>query len=359
MKKLSFILVGLLISIGVTLAQTQISKVIESGINQKAVITQTGQGDMISNVTQSNANNLATVTQINPGLVLENDILSDVVQSGANNEATVTQNHSETEGSLVLLKALLNQSGNDNKAMQKQGPHSQMGTVYAEIMQGGNWNVASQTQYKSNNYAAIDQQGNGNTATQAQDVETIDEFEGTSNTASIVQAGDIGYALQDQHGWANEVSATQSGGSGNKSTQLQKDYSWKNIASVSQTGSDNEAVQEQIGNLNKAKIDQTGVGNYANQSHASVGTRPDGVYSPLNEAEIIQMGGDGNVATQNQVMLDGVYLAATDANYAFIQQDGSTNKAYQTQTGGLNHSSISQTGVGNMATVIQNQSLIP
>jgi len=358
MKKLSFIFAALLMSIGVIFAQTHVSNVVVSGVGQENNISQTGPGDITSNVTQSNANNIATVTQINPGLAVVSGIQSDVTQSGVSNNAKVTQDLTGVNGPEAMLKALINQSGNENEAVQKQGPHTQMGTTYAEILQGGNWNHAYQTQLKSNNDAVISQEGDYNTATQSQDVETIDGYEGTWNNATIIQSGNANIAVQDQHGWLNDASATQSG-NGNHSSQLQSDNSWKNIAVVIQSGDDSEAIQEQVGNLNKAKIDQRSVGDYAKQSQISEGTRPVDDYTALNEAEIIQTGGEGNIAIQYQTIPLGEFVAATDANHAFIQQDGATNEASQTQTGGFNYSNVNQAGDANSTTVFQSQTLLP
>ncbi len=358
MKKLSFIL-AMVLGTGMAMAQTHISTVIETGDNQEAEITQTGPGDITSNVNQSNAINFAKVMQINPGLALSNDILSDVFQSGIHNTATVTQNHNGTAGPLGLIKALVNQSGNENEAIQKQGPHGQLGSNYVEIMQSGHWNNASQNQLKYGNDARINQSGIGNTAMQAQDAAAayIDDFEGSMNTALINQSGDGNWSEQSQDGWANDVQAYQSGDN-NTSKQTQKYDSWKSIAFVNQLGNSNEATQDQIGRLNNAKISQYSSGNEAIQTQTSVGTRPNAVYFPLNEAEIIQLGGDGNIARQTQTTATGEFANATDANYGYIRQDGGLNEAYQTQAGGFNYGSVNQTGNGHLATVNQNQSLV-
>lgn len=363
MKKLSLVFVILSISLGLSFAQTHISTVVESGVNQNAIITQTGPGDITSNVNQSNANNLATVTQINPNLLVANDILSDLIQSGTDNKATVTQNHNGNLASGAgLIQSLVNQSGSFNEAVQQQGPHGQQGTTYAEILQSGNWNNASQNQLKYGNDARINQSGNGNTGMQAQDAILLDDFEGSYNTAILNQSGNGNYAEQTQNGWANDVQAYQSG-SGNRSVQTQS-LSWVSDAFVSQSGNNNLATQIQKGSgvaingrLNSARIEQASSYNQATQTQTSDGSRASAVYDPLNDAQIYQMGGDGNVATQTQTIPVGTFDGATAANVGIIWQNGDHLTATQTQTGGYNYGTVNQTGSYNTATVVQSQSI--
>lgn len=350
MKKLSFILAALLLSTGVIFAQSNVSVIAESGDFQKATIVQDGILN-VSHVDQANLKNTAIVTQSNHNLLY--NTLSDVNQSGQNNLATVEQISNGTltgTNAIGTLKALVIQSGNENEALQVQGPHNQQGISDAEIVQGGNNNYASQHQLKYGNVAKINQSGSSNTAKQAQDALLLPEEEGSYQTALIDQSGNLNKATQQQDGWANIVQAYQSG-SGNTSTQVQADYSWKSIATVSQSGNNSTADQTQLGSLNSAKIDQASNWNTATQNQTSSGSlRRTGVnYNPYNNAEIYQWGGDGNIAEQTQTTTGGDIVL----NNALIWQNGASNQAYQTQTGGDNLSSISQAGNGNLATVTQ------
>lgn len=366
MKKLSFVLAILFVSFGMAIAQIHVSNVTETGVDHSAVITQSGPGDIISNVTQSNANNVATVDQVNKKLQADNKLLSNIFQTGMNNKSTVEQTHDGDLASRAgLLEALTVQTGNDNEAIQIQGPHSQMGTGYVEVIQGGSENYAYQIQVKYGNSAKINQSGDRNIAKQAQDIMLPLEAEGSMNTAIIDQSGNYNTAEQTQNGWANEAYAFQSG-SDNSSVQNQgvgTPDSWVNFALVSQSGNSNEAEQTQNGRLNRAKIDQASNCNDAVQTQLSEGTRENAVYMVLNNAEIYQMGGSCNVATQYQYLpgLEGEqsnYMEATDANVAIAWQDGGLNTSTQTQTGGYNYSSVSQTGFDHTATATQSLSII-
>ncbi len=364
MKKLSLVL-GFVLVAGFSFAQTHISTVVESGVNQHATVTQNGPGDITSNVNQSNADNVAIVTQINPNLQTANDILSTVDQSGISNLATVVQKHTGILAVPVAgkIEAHIIQSGNNNQALQDQGPHNKQGTTYALIDQSGSWNKASQNQLKYGNDARIYQSGNGNEGQQAQDATLLADYDGSMNTALLNQSGNDNFATQKQDGWANDVTAYQSGNN-NSSIQTQN-ISWVSDAFVSQSGSWNKATQTQSGptvgtgvqgRLNSAKIEQSSNGNEAIQLQKSEGARASAVYDPLNRAEIYQMGGDNNYAKQIQDMPTGTFANATDANVGIISQSGNNNIATQDQTGGFNYGTVTQTGSWNEAHVTQSQS---
>lgn len=353
MKKLSFILAMVLFSLGVSFGQSNIANVTESGIKQDAKITQTGILNK-SYVDQSNEKNSVLVTQINNDA--DFNTLLNANQSGKRNEGTVYQNSYAGTGTVAAaigtLEARLTQSGNDNDALQYQGPSNyKQGKAFAEIIQGGNDNFASQHQLNYGNEARINQIGSGNTAMQSQDAWLLPDLEASFNIASITQPGNDNTAKQQQDGHANLATAYQSG-NGNLSTQTQKDFSWKSIADVIQYGSDNEATQTQLGNTNLAKIRQESNRNEATQTQTSDDKRTPG-YAPLNNAEIVQWGDIKNVATQTQESL-GLSMVV---NEAIIWQDGSKNYATQIQTGGDNYSKIYQTGEGHIAEVTQDMGI--
>ncbi|WP_319480861.1 hypothetical protein [uncultured Draconibacterium sp.] len=309
-----------------------------------------------SEIIQASADNAVTVNQVAETDEPLNGTYSWVNQQGSSNTAAVDQQHTGDLNSRTgNLDAYIDQLGNDNDATQLQGPHSQQGATYAKIWQGGNENTAFQNQVKYGNSAEIYQGGNGNTARQAQDIDLPLDGEGSFNMAYINQSGDDNSADQHQDGWANEATVYQEG-SGNTATQNQ--VAWVSDAYISQSGNDNTATQDQSGKLNSASIDQSASESGATQTQVSSGARASAVYDALNDAEIIQMTGTGNTATQMQTMPSGV---ATDIlpNYAFASQDGSSITATQTQTGGNNWSSAVQAGSGHTATVTQSQTLIP
>ena len=356
MKKLIF-LFTMVLAVSMVMAQTNnTSEISQTGAKHNATVDQTGLGDNTSYVIQANANNIATVSQINPvfdGSIEADDNLSTIWQTGAKNNATVTQLHDHGKGNYAgpggLLEAVVNQSGDNNDAEQIQGGANQMGRSLASIDQSGNNNIAFQHQLKYENDAYIYQSGNGNEARQAQDTDLPDV--GSANYASINQSGNNNSADQQQQGWDNRVEAVQSG-SGNISEQLQENNSWVSKSYVMQSGNNNEAFQTSVGKLNDAYIEQHSNGNYAKQNQSSGGEN-DG-YAPFNDARIYQLGGNGNEAIQNQDNMEG-----NVSNFALIWQDGKNNFAQQDQWGGFNTSTISQVGNGNIANVMQNQVLVP
>lgn len=356
MKKLSF-LFAMVFAVSMAMGQntSNTSEIVEEGVNQEATVDQQGVGDNTSLVTQQNANNVATVIQINPvfdGSGEDDDNLSTVLQTGKNNTATVSQTNDHGSGDYAgpggVLEAYVEQSGDGNDAEQIQGPANQMGTSMASIVQGGNNNLAFQHQLKYSNQAFIDQSGNGNVAMQAQDTELPEE--GSANYASITQSGNNNTSEQEQNGWSNDIVAVQSG-NGNTASQTQLNSSWVSSSSVMQSGNNNSAYQASLGNLNNALIEQYSNGNRASQRQLSGDATPDG-YPALNNAEIYQWGGNGNEAIQNQIN-----EAGNVSNHAIIWQNGANNIATQGQWGGFNSSTISQTGNGHVANLTQSQSL--
>ncbi len=355
----------MVLAASVAMAQTNQSAINQADGSQTATVDQQG-GDNTSTVTQSNAANIATVTQINYLLMEDeaNDVtISNVTQSGKRNEATVSQTHSR-QGAYPddggPIEAVVNQSGNDNVSEQIQGPHNQIGSSFASVVQSGNNNDAYQIQVRWGNDAYIVQSGNGNAARQAQDTELPDDVVGSENYALINQSGNSNLADQEQHGWDNSVIATQSG-HGNISTQLQDNSSFMSEATVLQAGSNNMADQYQLGSLNIGKIEQHSNGNEAYQSQTADARRDPWVsqevtWAPLNNAEIYQLGGNGNVARQTQTTPGGTN--DIELNDASIWQNGSNNFAEQAQWGGFNTSTISQTGSGHVANLTQSQSVV-
>ena len=348
MKKLTF-LFAMVFAASMAMAQTNVSDVDQTGVDQTATVDQQGSLNN-SYILQEDKDNVATVSQINS--TDGKTVNSDIKQTGKDNEASVKQHHNGNQAG--GLDAWIIQSGDHNKAIQQQGPHGQMGDTYAKIDQSGDHNLAEQYQVKYGNDALIEQTGSWNTARQAQDRSLPADAEGSMNDASIFQSGWFNMAEQEQNGWSNDVKAEQTG-NGNKSSQVQN--AWVSTASVLQTGSLNMAAQDQTGSLNFAKIEQGNSLNKAEQTQVSNARRTGANYAALNEAEIFQNGGflsGANVAIQDQTTPGG----DIDKNYAGIWQTGSFNFASQTQSGGFNVSTVNQTGVGHSATVTQSQSIV-
>jgi hypothetical protein len=357
MKKFIVFLGAVTIVFAMVNAQNNVSNIYQTGNNQDAIVSQAG-GDNESNVNQEGKRNTALVSQQNMMLKANNTVLSNVVQTGNDNESFVTQIHNGNTGGNAEgpIEVYVEQSGNKNSATQVQGPHNQLGNLYAEILQSGNHNTAEQYQVKYKNVAKIDQSGNNNVAKQAQDTKLPDDIPGSSNNATINQSGNSNTALQEQHGWDAIANATQTG---DKNLSIQNQgvnglSAWVNRADVVQDGDNNKAFQNQNGNLNYATINQSANSSTAVQNQTSSSVKRPGVnYTPYNKAEIYQSGGKGNLAVQDQDSPGG----DIEMNYAIIVQDGSNNKAYQNQTDYNNDSYIFQIGYKNFAE--NNQTGVP
>lgn len=360
MKKILF-LFGMLLASGFCFAQSNIANVNQSNDSQTATINQDGFRNR-SYTNQSNLLNVAEVTQENhntksytdgDGNVFYFDNLAETNQSGQRNEAVIDQVADGTvaqSNTIGTLHAIVNQSGNDNKSLQVQGPNGQQGISYAEIGQSGNRNFASQHQLRYANTARLFQSGSDNTGMQAQDATILEEEEGSANNAYLEQSGNGNTATQDQDGWSNTATAYQSGNN-NSLVQLQRDYSWMSIAYANQSGSWNQATQDQMGLLNYGKIEQASDVNKATQTQLVTGVRRPGIdYTPYNKAEIYQWGGNYNEAIQEQTSPGNNLIM----NEAIIWQNGAANFASQVQNGADNHSAISQAGNWNHADIIQN-----
>ena len=355
MKKLTFLFAVILVS-GLTMAQTNLSQISQTDQSQTAVVDQQG-GYTNSFIIQSNQGNNATVTQIKTSEDPTDVIFSTINQSGKRNQATVIQNHNRGgayPGAGGLIEATIGQSGNDNNATQIQGPHSQIGSSYANIMQSGNSNEAYQIQVRYGNTAYLTQSGSNNTGRQAQDTQLPDDATGSVNSATLTQSGNWNTGEQVQNGWSNEAYLEQSG---NHNTAYQTQTSWQSEVIAIQSGNNNLSEQTQIGNLNSAITVQNSSDNTASQTQDGGNVRRSGNpdYSPFNVAAIYQSGGNDNVAHQMQTSIGG----DVDANYAATWQEGADNFASQTQAGGFNYSAISQMGNSNSATVTQSMTVIP
>ncbi len=329
-----------------------------TGDNNVASADQQGD-DNVSFIKQTNDGNKAIVTQINPNSDDADNIFSRVKQSGKNNKAFVTQEHHIGTVKHGTLVALINQSGNDNKATQVQGPGSKTGyKTYARINQSGNGNVANQQQLGYRNDMIIKQAGNDGVAKQSQDNGVM------GSLALINQAkggkGNKAYQTQTSASpdWGTSlVALSHQSGDNNKSTQNQQ--GWVNRAKVNQSGNKNVARQDQVGVLNLATIKQRSNGNTAKQNQSNVGGyHHSPAYVAANVANILQEGGKDNVAHQTQTFVSPSPTIHITGNWGNIYQNGKENKAFQTQDGGNNIGIVIQNGNGNTAHVSQNQSVI-
>lgn len=240
---------------------------------------------------------------------------SYVSQTGNGNYATVDQ--ANTIGAGQGNTAILNQSGDMNKASQSQSAVGTNGRDYA-YPGGYNRNFMRATQNGSNSQT---QQSQSN---------------GLGNVATVLQgAGTTG----------NRAIQTQGVDAAGTSNANQAEINQTQYNGRSGGGSGNYAEQVQTGLIQQARIDQESSNSYAKQTQRGGST----YFSEANSA-IIHQGDPGtrNTAEQSQ---DG------NSNNARIQQSvGSTasnNYAMQTQTGNSNQADITQQSDGNYAEQMQ------
>ena len=307
-------------------------------------VTQTGSG-AIATVTQSGANSDSTVSQTGGGTVTVNqsgsvgststvttsaddrppestvsvkqtDDGSTGTATGQANIANVVQDNvngfGETgTGSTVKVDQNKNAEGASNFASVQQGRNAVSGQV--EVTQEGADNSAIYSAFTStDNDAFIDQVGVNNSAIVSQnfqngsaiaDVNQTNTSGMAENKVTIEQAS-AGFSTNPaQFARGAEAYAVQDG-SGNTSTIRQTGYSATNATA-------NYASSTQIGDGNTSKIEQTGTDGTANVLQNGDG----------NTSTVLQ-GGSNNTATVSQY---------SDGNLSSVTQSGSNNTATVTQ----------------------------
>ena len=329
---------------------------------QTATIDQSGGNSNTGYVEQSNAGSAstATITQIgsenkagNPGTVggdgrelsataggilqsSSTNVTADVNQTGKNNTGMVKQ-QSVTTGTATILQ----NSDYGNSAAITQADSS---NVTARVYQNesGNYSntaVINQTVVSSNALAEVVQGGNGQKAYINQTGVTTGEAKtwqhGSGNTVTVNQGtGSNLYGYVYQSGNTNEATLTQGGS--NNYAQYGPGYGiWqagdRNDSKISQFGTWGNVWTSQIGNDNKATIEQlaSATGGDWNSAHITQTNN-------FNEALIHQEAGSGNNASIAQ---SGTNVWASDyANKAWIYQVGGNLTASVTQSGG--HSNV-------------------
>jgi hypothetical protein len=235
---------------------SQKSQVVQEGNSNTANISQsqTGDGDKVQNTAflkQVGTSNKGAQNQNAPGSNSGQKV--EAWQEGSGNEV------SQTIAGGYTNSFYSNQKGTGNKSTQWMSASNSK----AQILQDGENNTASQNITGSNaGYSGgpvlVSQNGNNNTGTQ-----TISGSGSTfSNNADIVQVGEFNVASQNIVGFKNKVTSYQ-GGKTNSVTQSQTGDG--NYAEAFQSGDNNTIVQTQNGNNNWAKATQIGDFNQSTQ----------------------------------------------------------------------------------------------
>ncbi len=294
-------------------------------------------------------------------------ILFATVTFGQSNTATTTQTGSlnaafvEQLGSTNTAIILSSGNNNDDHSFITHAftvPNTSISypapMLAKGVTQHGNFNTGLITQSWNYNKAGIAQYGNSDMATINQMDPTvsstsyrnawIDQLDGNTNTASIMQVGQVDESYILQKGGLNNAQVTQinvalsdvvQNGSGNHLTQFQ--------SGGGLSPNMNEAYSYQIGNTNYATQSQSGA---ANKSLITSIGSSNGL---LSDAISTLQTGNGNSASIEEGL-----AGAVNFSLASILQTGSLNNATVSQEGGnLNEARVSQTTDGNIAHVVQ------
>jgi hypothetical protein len=251
---------------------------------------------------------------------------SYVSQTGSGNYATVDQlnNSGLNNGGST---AILNQTGDNNKATQRQSAAGDTRYPFYDSNPNTNRNLVRSTQAGSNSQADQSQSG------------------GIANVATILQGANTtgNRAIQSQ------AASTIGAGTGNQAEINQTQYN--NRAGG---GSGNYAEQMQTGILQTARIDQEASNSYAKQ------TQDGNAQNRFNNAYIHQGDpGDANTAEQMQNGLSNTARitqsvgSSASNNYAMQAQTGDRNQADITQSSNRNYAQQMQTGDGNYSSMSQ------
>lgn len=275
---------------------------------------------------------------------------SYINQAGSGNYATVDQSDSRAPRANGGSTAILDQTGNNNNASQKQTlvntTFSNSGATesrdFMKATQAGSSSQVNQTQGGGGFNTMNVTQGAGTTGNRAIQTQSVNSNNvGDGNQANIKQTkyataggGSGNRAEQDQSGVLQTASIDQEA---SNSYAYQKQRGGivgrhQNSAYIHQgdPGNANTAIQSQNGVDNSARIRQsvssTANNNYAKQTQTLTG----------NQADIEQKS-SGNYAEQVQ---SG--LAGGGGNYSSIDQSMVKSAAYTTQTGNNNSAYVVQ-----------------
>ncbi len=325
----------------------------QEGTNNTATFTQRGDFNF-NRADQSGVNNQMTLDQESyNGSASSKNRIDNVYQSGTSNVMTVSQ-----VGDKNRVDQIRQLNSSNNVSVIQEGD---MNTV-KYLGQTGDSNTAVVTQKGSGeNYVGLfTQKGNGNDATVKQDgyknkIEKI-YVEGAGNTTNVTQTGDRNF-YGDEHGRVigddNIINVTQSGNN-NNAARITIDGFDRNVVTISQIGSANEAAstsQVTMGNNNSSSvIDVRGVDNNLSIEQIGGSNRVDQVwlYGSRNKVTFKQDGamnkikgvtagdysskidGDDNKVTAEQIgnenlVVNGVDVLGSD-NIVTLKQDGNKNE---------------------------------
>lgn len=368
MKKLTTLIILILLSTGLVFAQNNEASVDQIGDDNVATATQTGLSHDAT-IEQLGDDNNSTITQTfesNNGTNRQfgNDNLSTTVQAGNSNQSWTVQGWYNEDAAHDNISSVT-QNGNDNYTVAY--------TFY------GNFNSVSVNQESTDNVAYV-MQGWSNPDDYVNDNNAIISQFSSDNDARIFQ----------YNGDNNTATVTQQGGNDNNG-QISQGYLWAvhdlNIAeaffsegNIVQNGDQNNATVMQFGDSNFFDLVQNSSGNVVGEEGSvSQGAKwfiQDGDRNQF--AGVINSGGlsftnalsaeqnNGSTLDYETEGISGYYgsfqfgddnkigLRQGQDDWGLIQQLGNDNTALLSQSGsGGNSSTILQHGNNNSSSVIQ------
>ncbi len=345
----------------------------QNAANSKATVTQaagTKGGDVT--ITQTAVRNEATVDQT---AGRQNN--TTVTQNNDDNKAKVTQ--SGTLEGAVFSSVIVNQQGKMGEATVTQSANASTAQVF---QYGGDRNKSTITQAGRLNTAVAEQAGNDNEATQGQTgdnnvIRTLQSSatpgvflatgEQAKNTTSVTQGGSNNDAVTAQKGFTNDAVVNQSAGRDNFAASIQ--FGTKNSVTTNQTtvGKNNTAVVRQFNTTNVLNGGDLSSRDANTSRNNIVAAGPNYNNNPANgigqvennKATITQSSGENQMVDVFQSGDDEtatITQAGTD-NMTTLTQPGEFDKATITQNGSLGVAAVSQDGTdgqaGNVLTATQ------
>ena len=295
------------------------SEVYQQGTENASYIDQTG------NATQYDRRNRVGVQQLSGDVLTSSTNYSDVTQNGSYNWTYVDQ-YGDNHESFANVKGY----GNDIYIYQGDDEVRNSEKLYADVTQTGDWNYIEVYQEGEEQVSLVNQYSkegvdDGNDAYQEQGYSLADK----GNTGIINQAGTLNEANQRQE--------NETGNQGNYAQIDQGKIETKDLATES------FAEQLQDGSGRKAFISQRLEGNEADQMQ----TGTDNTAIAEQNGALNRTTGGYNFSIQDQ---EG------DRNKATVKQPGVFNTSYQQQIGKDNTAwTVQQFGdqEGNLASTLQ------
>ncbi|EAS51337.1 hypothetical protein SI859A1_02152 [Aurantimonas manganoxydans SI85-9A1] len=319
----------------------------------------------------------ASILALGAGSAFADDNDAFTLQSGTDNTALIQQSGSGNQGGLAPVAQNATQAGSGNMLSIKQlGSTSQVGTGTLGVDQTGTMNKLTIIQFAGSSGNAVlnvQQTANFTTNSTSTNVASVSQTGGTGNVVDTISqtmtaAGPQNFMTIVQDGSSNGVGGFQR-------FSLAAEFAAQNglqLASVSQSGANNNFNYRADGNSNQFAVRQTGgntslVASVVGDSNQLLARQANGAVATAtiagdSNALVFNQGGAGIIADvtitgdlNNSNGLGGFSGDARSAAYGFqrpglIQQFGSNQLVSLDVDGDSNRFSVNQANRGNRAT---------